>query len=267
MQNLADCITNKKTILFSDHHYKIESFVNYITNKLSVTHPHFFIISSKQYYYHQGQKYYTPYERITNFEFFYNNNDTFTVCCNKIYEFLEQMQIPNNIFIIIDLSQHYFLRKDGKLNLNAIEKFLSMKNITLMVCLNNVAQNVDTALYDNIIMDNCYHPIFYKSQHNYFTQFCNITLKTFQKIMHDDCQSMKLFYLLNRNCAYKFGIRTHPKITCKYKIKNIVSDNFYKSIKKLNGQPNKKLLKKWQKLPKPVFESSEDELMDGFRFS
>ena len=268
MENLASCITNKKTVLFSDHNHKIESFVNYVTNKLRESHPYFFIISNKRYCYHKGQKYSTPYERVTDFEFNFDTVDLFLVCCNKINEAIEQMHTKGNIFIVIDLSSHYFFRKNGSLILDQINKFLLIRDITLIICFNNLAHNIDMKPYDNMIMDVFYHPIYGKSQYNYFTNFYNVTLETFQKIMHDDYQNMRLFYLLDRKkCAYRFTISYNLKETSKYKIKNIVSNDFYKSIKKLNCQPTKRMLKKWKNLPKPVFASSEDELMDGFRFS
>lgn len=152
MSHFTKIFADKKSILFSDHNWKLEEFMKYVIIKMANNECNYcFVISNKRYMYNKV-KWYTPYQELINFEFSFNTINMLKNIIMFINELIKH--IDEKILIIIDTN---FYRLDSE-NKNI---FLDMcklhnNNITIIIgAKNNMSNsiNIFPNEFDNIIYD------------------------------------------------------------------------------------------------------------------
>ena len=247
-------ILNTKNIILCDNNCKQESFVEYFVTKYLSTINYLFIVCDKQYYYHKNQRWYTPYMKISNFEFKLKDID-------KLFTIIES--INDNIIVILDVG---YLNGQKKERISQyIDKLYNMNNVTLLFCMSQFSHLTKRYKFDNIIFDSCismsaksiYELIDSKSNYDMFKKLVikNIDMNQFYLYKND---------ILSMIVTDADSIKKYKK----YHIKKMMCKLIYKEIRKLNNQPSKKLIKQWDEdKTQLVYSDSEDMMTDGFRFS
>lgn len=242
----------KKTIILSDHNSKQEDFVQFLVNNIHNHHDDCFVISDKRYMY-DNIRWYTPYEKIVDFEFGWKDMD-------KLLDVLEEKS--GRLVIIADIGMR--VGSKCKEIWEKLEPLLK-KKFTLIVACSNNNWYAPINEFDNIILD----VSTFMTEKLYEKVKSNLTISysTFRKMLCCDLDP-DAFYIIYDGILLPVVMKECDKIKKKYTIKKMVPDKMYRKIRDLNKQPSDEQRKQWDKVPRPKINlSSDDWMMQGFRFS
>lgn len=254
---------NQKTLILGPHNYKNEQLIEFLVDKNKLKKC--FIVSNKKYYYDKDLRWYTPYERLVDFEFHYDTFQQLLEHISLIYKLFAGVEEKT---IVIDIRATLFDKNKIIEMWDNLVKFAD--NITIIVCSAIWIPHVPINFFNNIFMDRIAFEPNIKVAYKQIKETNTINYDEF-KILMQTHQEETEFYLLRMSVWSIYKRDNKYQIQNKQKIKDIISLDDYEQIKKFNGQPTKTQKKKWKKEDKinesQNSEEFDDWLDDGIRFS